>query len=127
VYFTNQGRTCHLLLEGPTARAVRETPDGKSTSSSDQSFPSGIPESYGRVVLKSGQQAEAIFEVVRTGNSRSEARKCQPERATGFVIEGYAKPISTAKFFHRGLAHVCFDSHVGTVTANTGVVWLKTD
>jgi hypothetical protein len=46
--------------------------------------------------------------------------------ATGFVIEGYAKPISTTKFFHRELAHVCFDSHIGAVIANTGVVWLKT-
>jgi hypothetical protein len=69
---------------------------------------------------------EAIFEVVKTGNSRTEARECQPEMATGFVIEGYAKPIGTEKFFHRDLAHVCFDSHIGAVTANTGVSWLKT-
>jgi hypothetical protein len=126
VYFTNHGSTCHILLGGPVARAVRGISKGKLTARAQQSFPIGIPASDGKFVLDRGSQKKILFEVTKIEGSASAKRKCQPATASGFVIEGYAKPISSERVFARTLPGVCFDNHVGAVTVNAGLVWSST-
>jgi hypothetical protein len=123
VFFNNEGPTCHLPLGGPIGRAVRGTPDGVLTSTSEQSIPLPMPEKYGRVVVDKGGQAEVLFEVVQVAGS--ERHRCQPATATGFLIQDYGKPNSSERFFLRKLSEVCFDHNLGATVVNTALKWIS--
>jgi hypothetical protein len=123
VFFNNEGPTCHFPLGGPIVRAVRETPNGGLTESSEESIPMPMPEKNGRVFVDRGGHAEVLFEVVKV--AESEKRGCKPATATGFLVEDYAKPNGSERFFLRTLREVCFDDNLGANVVNTGLVWIS--
>lgn len=123
ILFKNEGPACHLFLGGPVAQAVRGLSGGRLTKSSEASFPSVMPSSFGRVELNKGAKSEALFEVWKTPAS-GDGNGCTPKTATGLTIGGYALPIGTTRVFLRTLFGVCFASVDGTASLNTEVTWL---
>ena len=121
VYFYNKSTVCHLLMGGPSIRAVKNTTDVTAIMASDLAFSAPVTGEK-RVVVEHHQKVEALF---LFGNPvLHKSRACDPATATGILIQGYSKPTtSTGTFFPRRIRHVCFDSGVGAIVSNTGVAW----
>jgi hypothetical protein len=120
VYFFNRGATCHLLMGGPSVRAVRNTTDATHLSMNDL----GVPVDTGttrRPVVSHHQKIEALFVYMKPVGPPFAG--CKPSTATGLLMDGYAKPGATKHFIARRLADVCFDTGVGRDSLNYGVAW----